>query len=213
MGRSTTHGPGKALLQWSGTRETPGLTLQRRAGRVWPLRQRRELPAGPEAKRALRVRAQHLGERVAMAFLRDSGDTDVARLGGTAIPFDVLSRQHAVEVKTGLVTNEGNSAQWRCSLSAAKGAEKAVLDELDDDVKSMLMSVKREQMMARKRAALREVQRVMPVVPITIGLIVDLEEPAVDVFWFGDWHLRLGWTSTEATTAYQGTFTILEDGV
>jgi hypothetical protein len=213
MGRgSGAHGPGKALLVWSQCASVPDRLqlLERPGGRVWPQWTARPMPSSREALRALRVRAQHLGERIAVAILRRQGDTDVARLGGTSIPFDVMSRQHAAEVKTGLASNTGNSCQWRCSLSAAKGERRAFLAELNDKEQGAAWDQARTQMMARKLAALGEVQRVIPVVPVTVGLIVDLDDLAVDVHVMPGWHMRIGWKSDLALAGYRGTFRVEE---
>jgi hypothetical protein len=45
---------------------------------------------------------------------------------------------------------------------------------------------------------------------VTLGLIVDLADRTVDVYWFDGFHLRIGWQSPETRAAYRGSFTIIE---
>lgn len=209
MGRgASSHGPGLALLRWSAVGvDDPRLTLTRLERRV------RLRPNPSQASgnlRALRLEGQQLGERIAVAYLRMSGDHDVKRLGKSSIPFDVLSREHAVEVKAGLCWNETNAQHWRCTFSAAKGKEARWLERQSQAVREAYFEEKRRAIMARKYAALATIQRVMPVVPLTLGLIIDLEGHAADVCWFPGWHLRIGWNSTTAKAGYLGTFQYVE---
>ena len=207
-----------ALQIWSrGIGLAPGvgrdLDLRFTPRRAWP-NEHAVVPRTAEGKRRQRVAAQHLGERIAAQFLRDHGDTDVVPLGGTAMPFDVLTRQHAVEVKTGLVHTTAGSAQWRCSLPALQGSEEARVSRMTEAERSRYMADKRAAMMQRKADAVAEVQRVIPVKPVTIALILDpVVDGAlgkVDVFWFEGFHQRLGYRSPEARRAFRGTFLVQE---
>ena len=211
MGRgASSHGPGLALLRWSAAGlDDPKLTLKRVERRV-QLRRNPVLTASGN-QRALRLQGQQLGERIAVAYLQlHAGDRDVKRLGKSSIPFDVLSREHAVEVKAGLCWNESNAQHWRCTFSAAKGKEARWLAQQSDQVREAYFEEKRRAIMARKYAALASIQRVMPVVPITLGMIIDLDGHLADVFWFPGWHLRIGWNSTTAKAGYLDTFQFAE---
>jgi hypothetical protein len=200
------------LWQWAAARcATTGLRLTPRPGRVWPVATVPRQPRADDVRRAERETLEAWGVRIALTYLAQRGDTDIARLGGSGLPWDVMSRQHAVEVKTGAATNTGSSAQWRSTTSGPKAGERRTLAALSTgEAVAAYWADKRAYRLARRFTILRAVQRHLAVTPVTLGLIVDLEAQAVDVFWLPDWFNRLGWTSRVAQQAYGGTFAIEE---
>lgn len=154
------------------------------------------------------------GEDVAVAWLRQElGIADAERLGGV-LPFDVLCRKYAVEVKAGLLTNSTNAQHWRLTFSAARGAELAKLEKMSEEAKRRHRAAKQERIEDRKMAMLDalRVQTEWPLAPATLTMIVDQARRDVDVFWFEGWHRRIGWNGAEAKQAFRGSYHVQWSG-
>jgi hypothetical protein len=151
-----------------------------------------------------------LGEKISIDWLHETGRTDARPLNAKVknFPIDVVQDHGAYEIKTGLVSNGKSAQKWRATIGEPGKAEKAMLAQMTDEQKEAWNDKKREAILARKQAALKQISKELgkPVKAKTVTLIIDPDRKIVDVYEFDGFHLYIGWKSSEAKTAYRGSY-------
>lgn len=151
-----------------------------------------------------------LGEQVTIAYLKDRGFKDARSLNekGNNYPVDLIQDHEVIEVKAGLVSNGERAQQWRATIGQPGVKEAAWLTKASDRAKEEWNEKKQQAVLDRKAQAIREVSKQVghQVRGKTIALIINPHTRTVDVHEFKGFHLRIGWKSEEAKSAYRGSF-------
>jgi hypothetical protein len=149
-----------------------------------------------------------IGEQVVTHYLEDKG-VKVHSISSEKqnAPIDLVARNHAIEVKTGLVSNGPSAQHWRVTLGEPADKEKTWLKTATDAQKERHNDRKMAAAMARKESYRqllsqrfgRELQ------PITYGVILHPDKGTADLYGFKGFHERIGWASSHAKAGFIGT--------
>lgn len=151
-----------------------------------------------------------LGEKVAIAYLKENGIKDARPLNTAKnnYPVDLAGDHQAIEVKTGLVSNSKGAQQWRVTIGEPGKEEKAWLKTASKEDKAKHNASKMQAAIDRKTAVVRELSKTLgeKVRPTTVTVLLNPDKKLADIFVFKGFHTRIGWTSTKMKAAYAGSF-------
>jgi hypothetical protein len=151
-----------------------------------------------------------LGEELAVRYLKGLGFKDARTLNvhRNNFPVDLVEDHRVYEVKAGLAGVSRSAQQWRATIGQPGKKERAWLDRASAAAKLRWNDRKRQLIITRKQRAVTEVSKKLGhrVNGATLALIIDHKRKIVDVHVFDGFHLRVGWTSAQATRGYRGSF-------
>jgi plasmid maintenance system killer protein len=151
-----------------------------------------------------------VGEGLAVEYMRNYMQApDTQPLVRTKhLPLDLISREYAVEVKGGLVSNIRQAQQWRLTFSQFVGEEAERYARMSASERAMHTATKRFNIMQRKKKFLSHLNEAFKreLTPLTITTIIDCDRREADLFVFEGWHSRIGWNAPDTEDARRGTF-------
>lgn len=151
-----------------------------------------------------------IGEAAALAYLKRQGLVDAKPLNmeQNNFPVDLIEDHELIEVKAGVVSNSQSAQQWRATIGQPGKTERAWLKTATADEKRAWNAEKSAAILKRKNAVLADYTRRTGnrAKGKTITTIIDPDRRIVDVYEFEGFHLRIGWNSSEARSAYKGSF-------
>jgi len=152
------------------------------------------------------------GEDLAMSVLSEAMGEQFhsVNVGRNNAPVDVIGDGLAVEVKTGLATNQRDSQHWRVTLGESGKAEKAAMAQMTKQEKTAHNKWKTKEAMRRKRDFVAEASKVTghDYTPVTVGVIMHPSLTRADVYLIEGHHEKLTWKQNTTSETYVGTFNI-----
>jgi hypothetical protein len=147
-----------------------------------------------------------IGEEVAAAYLYSTGVKDIhsTNVKGNNYPVDLVGDHRAFEVKAGLVSNGYSAQQWRTTIGQPGPSEQKALAKMSPERKAAWNEAKAQEIMDRKNAALKEQSKIHgeKLKAQTIGVIIDPDRQAADIYHFDGFHARIGWNTDQAKKGY-----------
>lgn len=165
-------------------------------------------PVGWEGKQLSKLEVGAIGEKLAMKLLSEQLGTAFSTLneGVNNAPIDVAGDHIAVEVKTGLASNNKSSQHWRATIGQPGKAEAALIAQMTPEQKRIHNARKEQAILERKYKLLEEltVMAGSEVAGITVGIILHPSGKKADVYKFDGFHLRIPWGKAEELGTYLG---------
>lgn len=157
-----------------------------------------------------KLEAGQLGEAIAVKVMQKGGAKDAGLLNvkGNNFPVDLAHNHEVVEVKTGLASNSRAAQQWRATIGQPGVKEAEWLAKASPDQKAAWNAKKQQMILRRKKAIVRDFSSKLGVKleGSTMAMIIDSDRKIVDVYRFKGFHNRIGWSSSEAASAYVGSY-------
>lgn len=151
-----------------------------------------------------------IGEKIAVDFLRNvQGLKDARPLHiktSTHFPLDLVGDHEIFEVKTGVCSS--SNTKWRVTLGQPGKAEAAWLRKASPAAKHAWNQRKAAEAMKRKQQVVKEFSRKTgrKLTGRTIGVIINPDAGAADVYAFDGFHAAIGWNSALAKQSYIGSY-------
>lgn len=149
-----------------------------------------------------------LGEKLIIAHLQANGLKDARTLNVNVnnFPVDLVADHGVIEVKTGLVSNSKSAQQWRATIGQPGKKETAWLKKATPEQKRAWNEKKAAKILERKQQALDDLSLIAGkrIRAYTYGVILNPDTKRADLYRFDGFHLRIGWSSSQAKTGYLG---------
>ncbi len=153
-----------------------------------------------------------IGEKLAKkALSRHFGkDIQIVNIEKSNEAVDLSSNTLAIEVKTGLASNNKSAQHWRSTIGEPGNAEKGLLKGMSDGVKDKHNRRKDKKILERKRNLISRMSSRggRRVKGYTVGIILSPSGKRGDVFLIPGFHLRLGWNKYATDEYYIGTYKV-----
>ena len=149
-----------------------------------------------------------IGEKLVMKLLSEQLGVPFTTLneGINNAPIDVSGNHTAVEVKTGLASNNKASQHWRATIGQPGKAEAALIAQMTPEQKRIHNASKEQAIILRKYKLLEELSAMAgtEIRGLTAGVILHPDGTKADVYLFEGFHLRIPWSKAEELGTYLG---------
>ena len=159
-----------------------------------------------------KLQTGEIGEKIAIEVLSEKFDSEFSTLnvGINNSPVDVAGDHRAVEVKTGMASNDRSGQRWRATIGQPGKKESALLKVMGTGDKKIWNERKNILILQRKKSMLQKMSRAAGsrINPMTVGLILSLDGKKADVFFIEGFHLSLRWSQYATDEYYVGTYNV-----
>lgn len=176
-----------------------------KAARVWTGEQQPKKGAS-----LTKVGAGKIGEKIAAkaATKHFGGKFEFLNVNVNNSPIDMWNRKVAIEVKTGIASNNSSNQAWRATIGEPWKAEQESLDKMSPGKKKNYNAGKRKKILERKHNLLAKLSRKngSSVKGYTMGVILSPGGRRGDVYLFKGFHPSLLWSKYATDKFYLGTY-------